>query len=250
MSIELNPHELKVLNTLTRIEWKVNRSWVNRGKAIVVKHYDNLDTLSDKYPSLETVIMRLKSRVDTSKSKSVKSDTKITDTLFSMIWEQVIEDVKASSVKYGLHRVELLKAKAEIYREYESLTREEQREKYPRGYFNTKGAMATRDAYDIMLNQKSVDEYQSRQQTEYVKSESNKIKNLIHRVVEKLDGDIMNPVLHSHSATSMRIDVVVNNLPIEIQFEAILAGGYNIQRLHRRWLATFTVGTTKHIIKP
>lgn len=248
----MNDQSLKRLRTLARIDWKINRSHVNLGMRIVEKYYDELDAVMEENPKIAWVIRLLKEKVDDSRKRKEQKEFMDSDDfkeIVGAIWVKIEDEVETYSYEYKNLVHENLKTLAVTYQEYRDMSTEEQREKYPRGFHNTRGTYKFYDAYMTLKNEKTLEHTLEKRREGFISKEKAKLEKLVFRTVDKL-GMLSNPRIGEYDNFKMSIVVdTPTDKDIHITLEATPAGGYNIQRFHYRWLSKFTKDGKTYKIK-
>lgn len=248
----MNDKSLKRLRNLAIIDWKINRSHVNLGMRIVEKYYDELDAVMEDNPQIAWVIRSLKAKVDDARKREAQKEFMDSDDfkeIVEAIWVKIEDEVEAYSYEYKNLVHENLKRLAVTYKEYLDMSTGEQREKYPRGFHNTRGTHKFYDAYMTLGNKKTLERTLEKRREGFITKEKAKLEKLVFRTIDKL-GMLSNPRIGEYDDFTMSIVVdTPTDKDIFITLDATPAGGYNIQRFHYRWLSKFTKDGKTYKIK-
>jgi hypothetical protein len=100
----------------------------------------------------------------------------------------------------------------------------------------------------LSKNPESLKRHLERTRKDFVDSEKGKVTNLFYRIFSKVQPTDVRPETLSGRLVSFRYDTDTEKNAL-IEFRATPAGGYNIQRFHYRWLATFYAGGQQYEFK-
>jgi hypothetical protein len=114
----------------------------------------------------------------------------------------------------------------------------EDRKDDPRDYARTKTYNNSVEFRILRMSDGEFNTYRTKVLEQYVESEKNKIRDLIRHILNRF-GDVQNITLQGgdvqNSGSTYQI-AHTDGKTTELTIKCILAGGYNIQVLHNRWL--------------
>lgn len=247
--MELSKIQISTFNALKRIDWSINRSKVNNAKRWLEKlSEDEVEQLKVKYPEYSWIFDELFKRIKANsekKNQRIKIQGIVTDKIFKKFYDpiekELLPEIKDNAEKYSERLYEQLKEKSEFYFKINSMSISAQRsdpDPNIRNYFNSKRYKSDYNAYNIIRDPSSLDTFLLKSKKFYINTELDKLKWIIGKVLDKLP-TLTELKLTSHTSRQFTFTVLFEGNEININIEAIPAGGYNIQKFHYRWLAQF-----------